>query len=104
MNGFQRFCAKMEDNTWTLCQRILGVVLGIASCVALFWRGSSDTENAFSWSLIVAIIIAMWVPNIIEKQALRRIPKTRTSMVITMGIIIVIYFLIVFFFPGVIPM
>ena len=95
MNAFQKFCAKVDDKKWLLYQHILGVLLACGTCVALFWKGSAETENAFSWSLIVAIVIAIWVPNIVEKQALRKISKARTTMAIAMAIIIVIYFVVI---------
>jgi len=94
MNGFQRFIAKLDDKKWKLYQTILGILLAIASCTALFWRGSNDTENAFSWSLVIAVIIALVIPNIIEKKGLRRIPRARNTMAISMGVIIVVYFLV----------
>lgn len=95
MNSFQKFIAKLDDKKWNLYQRVLGVLLGAAACIALFWKGSADNESAFSWSLIVAIVIAIWAPNILEKQGLRKIPKTRSTMAITMGVIIVVYFAVI---------
>lgn len=94
MTGFQRFIAKLDDKKWKLYQTILGIVLAIASCTALFWRNSNDTENAFSWSLVIAVIIALVIPNIIEKKGQRRIPRARNTMAIAMGVIIVVYFLV----------
>lgn len=95
MNGFQKFIAKLDDKKWNLYQHILGVLLGGAACVALFWKGSADNESAFSWSLVVAIVIAIWLPNILERRGLRKIPRARTTMAITMGVIIVAYFAVI---------
>ena len=94
MNAFQLYVAKMNDKSWNLAQRIFGVVLGIAASVALFWDsiGGADKEKGgFSFSLIIAVVIAMLIPNIVEKQGLRKIPKTRTTMAITLLICIVAY-------------
>lgn len=94
MNAFQKFIAKMDDKTWNLSQRICGAVLGVLASVALFWdslAGRSEEKGAFSFSLIAAVVIAMLVPNIIEKQGLRKIPKVRTTMAITLLICIVAY-------------
>ena len=96
MNAFQKCLAKMNDRTWNLCQRILGAVLGILSSVALFWdsiSGADPEKKDFSYSLIVAVVIAILVPNIIEKQGLRKIPKARTTMAITLVICIAAYVL-----------
>ena len=96
MNAFQLYVAKMSDKSWNLAQRIFGVVLGILASVALFWDsigGANEEKSAFSFSLIAAVVIAMLVPNIVEKQGLRKIPKTRTTMAITLLVCIVIYLL-----------
>ena len=93
MNSFQKAIARMSEKTWTIVQRVVGALLGIASGVALFWNGGSDSEGGFSYSLIVAIVIAMLIPNLIEKKGLRRIPKLRIALVISLAAMIVIYFI-----------
>ena len=68
----------------------------ILASVALFWDsiGGADKEKGgFSFSLIIAVVIAMLIPNIVEKQGLRKIPKVRTTMAITLMVCIVVYFL-----------
>lgn len=95
MNGFQKYIARLSEKTWTLVQRIAGAILGVAAGLALFWNGGSDTEQGFSWSLIIAIVIAMLIPNILEKQGGRRIPKLRVALVIALGVMIVGYFIVV---------
>lgn len=96
MTAFQRYIAKMDDRAWNLAQRICGVVLGVLASLALFWDGIFSTnkeQGGFSFSLIAAVVIAMLVPNIIEKQGLRKIPKARTTMAIALLVCIVVYFL-----------
>jgi len=95
MNGFQKTIARMNEKTWTLVQRIVGAILGVASGLALFWNGGSDNEQGFSWSLVVAIVITNLIPNILEKQSGRRIPKLRVALVIALAIMIVGYMVIV---------
>ena len=93
MTAFQRFIAKLDDQKWNLYQRILGVVLGIGACVALFWNtGKGEDESAFTWTLVIAIVIAMLIPNIIEKQGARRIPKLRMALVIALAVMVAGYF------------
>ena len=94
MNAFQLYVAKMNDKSWNLAQRIFGVVLGVGASLALFWDsiiGANKEKGGFSFSLIIAVVIAMLIPNIVEKQGLRKIPKTRTTMAITLLICIVAY-------------
>lgn len=93
MNKFQLFIARMNEKTWTIVQRVVGFILGIASGVSLFWNGGSNDEGGFSYSLIVAIVIAMLIPNIIEKQGGRRIPKLRVALVIGLAVMIAVYFI-----------
>ena len=101
MNAFQKYIARMNDARWELMQRVVGALLGVAAGIALFWDTlmrndtSQQPQGLFSIPLIVAIVIALIVPNIIEKQGLRRAPKLRTSMVIALAIVIVAYVLIV---------
>jgi len=95
MNGFQRFVAKMDDKKWTLAQRVLGIVLGIAASLALFGESlfKKNAEEAMgTYSLVLAVVIAMLIPNIIEKQAGRKIYIARTTMAITLAVTLVIYF------------
>ena len=93
MNGFQKWIARMDEKKWTLVQRIAGAILGVATGVALFWNGGSNDEGGFSYSLIAAIVIAMLIPNILEKQGQRRIPKLRIALVIALGVMIAGYFI-----------
>ena len=102
MNAFQKYCARMSEARWTLMQRIVGALLGIAAGMSLFWDTFMKTEASqqqrqsfFSMPLVIAIVIAMVVPNIIEKQSLRRIPKLRIALVIGLAAIIVVYFIVI---------
>ncbi len=101
MNAFQKYCARMSDARWALMQRVAGALLGVAAGLALFWDTlvrpspeSQQQQGLFSLPLIIAIVIALIVPNIIEKQSLRRIPKLRTAMVIALALVVVIDFLV----------
>ena len=101
MNAFQKYCARMDDKRWTLAQRIAGALLGIAAGVSLFWDTLTKSARAqqqqgfFSIPLVIAIVIAMAVPNIIEKQSLRSVPKLRIAMVFSLAAVIVIYFVLI---------
>lgn len=87
MNSFQKYIARMDDKKWELAQWITGVILGIIAAVALFWDTISTTEaqkasgGIFSIPLVIAILVAMVVPNIIEKQGMRRANKLRIAVV-----------------------
>ena len=96
MNAFQRFIAKMDDKKWKLTQRILGVILGLGSGLALFSDGlfnRGEESTGSSYSLIIAVVIALLVPNIIEKQGGRKINVARMTMAITLLVALVAYFI-----------
>ena len=92
MNAFQKFIARLDDKKWKLYQRIAGAVLGLLACVALFWKNGEE-QGTFSYGLIIAMIIALIVPNILEKRALRNMGVMRITMAIAMGVAVLAYFL-----------
>ena len=82
----------------TLTGFVLGVLLGLGAGVALFWEAISgaaaeETQGSFSYSLIIAVVIALLVPNIVEKQGRRKIPVARLTMAITLGVALAAYFI-----------
>lgn len=99
LNEFQKFCARMDERRWKRAQCVIGALLGLAAGVALFWEvifpGPEGQQGMFSIPLLVAIAIALIVPNIIEKQGLRRAPVLRVAMVIALAAVLVIYVIVV---------
>ena len=100
MNAFQKFCARMDDRRWSRAQRITGALLGLIAGISLFWdtlvrTTPTQQQGIFSLPLVIAIVVALIVPNIIEKQGQRRAPKLRTTMVIALALVIVVYFLVI---------
>lgn len=100
MSGFQKFIARMDDAKWKLVQRIFGVFLGLGTSIALFWeqipgvkQNMAEGSKAGSYSLIIAVVVALLIPNIIEKRGGRKITQARFAMVITLGIAIVAFFI-----------
>ena len=100
MSGFQKFIARMDDATWKLAQRIFGAIMGLGASVALFWdslpfvqQNQVEGAKGNSWSLIVAVVIALLIPNIVEKRSGRKITQARFAMVFTLGVAIVAFFI-----------
>ena len=92
MSSFQKFIARLDEKTWKLYQRIAGAVMGLLACVALFWKNGEE-QGTFSYGLIIAMVIALILPNFLEKRALRKMSTLRLTMAISMGVVIVAYFL-----------
>ena len=99
MNGFQLFIARLDEQKWKLYQSIAGAVLGILAAVALFWDSNTE-QSSFSYGLIVAVIIAILIPNLLERKGLRKMSRLRVVMAITLGIVIVAYFVYTGFTTG----
>ena len=100
MTPFQKYCARMDDKRWTLVQRITGAIMGVIAGVSLFWdtltKSEGKAQGSFlSLPLVIAIVIALAVPNIIERKSGRSVPKLRIAMVISLAVVIVAYFLVV---------
>ena len=100
MSAFQKFIARMDDATWKLVQRVFGVFMGLGAAVALFWetlpfaqQNQVEGGKGNSWALVIAVIIALLIPNIVEKRGGRKITQARFAMVITLGIAIVGFFI-----------
>ena len=98
LNAFQKKCARVKDDVWMKIQIVSGIVMGLITALALFWNGLTGTpenkDSMFSIPLIIALVVALAGPNIIEKQTARKIPKCRIVMAITLAAMIVVYFLV----------
>lgn len=95
MSAFQKFIARMDDAKWKLVQRIFGVLLGLGASAALFWptQSSDGSSSGSSYSLIIAVVIALLIPNILEKRGGRKITQARFAMAITIGVGVVAFFI-----------
>ena len=104
LNGFQKFIARIDDKKWELYQWIVGIIMGLLAALALFWPALTNTEESSSSFLsvptLLALFIALIVPNILEKQGLRKLTKLRMALAIAMGVCVVAYFLIMGFSKG----
>ena len=107
MSGFQKFIARMDDAKWILVQRVFGALLGLGASVALFWgmipgvaQNQVEGGKTNTYSLIIAVVIALLIPNIVEKRGGRKITQARFAMVIALGVAIVAFFLLFGFKNG----
>lgn len=98
LNSFQKKCAMLKDSTWMKIQIAAGIVMGAITAVALFWNElthvDEPSQSMFSVPLVIALVVALAGPNIIEKQTGRKIPKGRVVLAIALAVAVVAFFLV----------
>jgi uncharacterized membrane protein HdeD (DUF308 family) len=80
MDELQTRVHNYPEKTWTLIQRIAGGALGLLCGLLLTYF--SNFESIGMFSTIGAVLIALLLPNVIEKRVRRKIQKGRAAMLI----------------------
>lgn len=93
---FQKKIAAIPEKKWRLYQIIGGILLGTLTVFTLFYRSSPDS-GTISYGFLIAICLALFGPNYLEKQGKREIYLGRKWLCITMGAGMVIAVLILGF-------
>ncbi len=86
---FQKKVAAIDEKRWKTYQIIGGIVLGVLSGLALTVFGRIETIARFN--LIIAVVLALLVPNLFERYAARKIPTVRIWLIITLGVLLALY-------------
>ncbi len=85
---FEKRMAAIPDDKWKKYQIIAGIILGLLSAMCIVVLGRM--ESIGSMAFIGAAVLALFVPNILEKKGGRKIPVLRTALilalVVTMGL------------------
>ena len=81
-----------SEQTWTRIQRVCDGVLGLA-CGALLTY-FSKFESIGMLSTIAAVLIALLLPNLIEKRVKRKVFKGRTALMVGLAVWLVGFTLI----------
>ncbi len=92
LDELQTRVANYPEKTWTLIQRIAGGALGILCGLLLTYF--SNFESIGMFSTIAAVLIALLLPNVIEKRVRRKVQKGRAAMLIGLAAWLVGYTLI----------
>ena len=92
MDELQTRVYNYPEKTWTLIQRIFGGALGLLCGLLLTYF--SNFESIGMFSTIAAVLIALLLPNVIEKRVRRKIQKGRAAMLIGLAAWLVGYTLI----------
>lgn len=80
------------EKQWNLIQRILGAALGALCGFSLTYLGSLESIGLYG--TIGAVLVALLLPNLIEKRIRRNIQKGRVALLIGLAVWLVGYTLI----------
>ena len=80
LDELQTRVSRYPEKTWTLIQRACGAVLGMLCGLLLTYF--SNFESIGMFSTIAAVLIALLLPNFVEKRVKRKIQKGRAAMLI----------------------
>ena len=88
---FEKRVNAIPEGQWTLLQALGGTIVGAAVVFALFLGGEG---SGFSWGLLVAVALALFLPNWLEDRCRRKLTKARYIMiaVIAVGIVGMVLF------------
>ena len=84
LDELQKRVNNYPEKTWTLIQRIAGGAMGILCGLLLTYF--SNFESIGMISTIAAVLIALLLPNVIEKRVRRKIQKGRAAMLIGLAV------------------
>ncbi len=89
LDELQTKVRSFPEEQWTLYQRLGGGVLGIVCGLLLTLVGSYESVGMYG--TIGALLVALIVPNMIEKRVKRSIRKGRIALIITFAAWLVAY-------------
>ncbi len=80
------------DSKWALIQRVCGAALGATCGLLLTYLGNFPSIGMYG--TIGAVLIALFVPNLIEKRIKRSVQKGRVALLIALAVWLGAYALI----------
>lgn len=84
LDELQTRVARYPEKTWKLIQRVVGAAMGILCGLLLTYF--SNFESIGMFGTIAAVLIALLLPNIIEKRVKRSVQKGRGAMLIALAV------------------
>ena len=76
------FVAKMDDKQFRRAQMIFGIVLGALAALAMLIHIPNDDGGTSMWNFVIALVLVMWVPRVVERKIEQRIPLAQKWMLI----------------------
>jgi len=89
LDDLQKKVQAYSEKQWTLIQRVAGVLLGLLSGFLLTYFGAFESTSLYG--TIGALLIALLLPNMVEKRIKRSVQKGRIMLMIALGVSLVIY-------------
>ena len=86
---FQKKVSAISESRWQLLQIVSGILVGAFTIISLVTGGT----ESFSMPFIIALCLAFFGPNYIEKQGGRSVQKARIAMCITIAVGVVVLLL-----------
>ena len=86
--AFFNWAQRQTDEQWKRFQIIGGVAVGAAASACIALIPTQEGGSFFSWSFIAAIVIAMLLPNFVEKRSGRSIGLARKILLIVLVVFI----------------
>ena len=81
---FEKKIKAIPEDKWNLYQTIGGAAIGIIAAALLF-----ASSSGLSWGFLVAVVLALLLPNWLEDKGRRKLFRARIAMIIALGIGIV---------------
>lgn len=92
LSSLDRLAAGLSPEKWMLWQTIIGVVLGIAGGLCLFYLGGTETFG--SVGLVFAVVILLLIPNILQRNIARSLTRARMVSIIAFAAVLLVHLLL----------
>ena len=92
LDDLQTKVHNLPEAKWNLFQRLGGAVMGLLCGYLLTYFG--QYESIGMYGTIAAVLIALFVPGMIEKRVKRSVQKARVALMIALGAFMLAYLLI----------
>lgn len=100
LDELQKKVAALPEQRWSLFLRVGGAALGLLCGFLLTFFSQYDSVGMYG--TIGAVLIALFVPNIVEKRVKRRVQKGRFALMIALGVWLAAY--LIFMITSGVPM
>ncbi len=92
LSSLDRLVSNLSPEKWKLWQTMVGVVLGIAGGLCLFYLGGTETFGSFG--LVLAVVILLLIPNILQRNIARSFTRGRMASIIAFTAVLLVHLLL----------